>query len=56
MTEQEKNDLQQEIMNDTMDEAMMEDDSEQQEDAIYNQVMDESWDQFAGGGAYGPFL
>ncbi len=41
MSEQEKNDIQQEIMNDTMDEAMMEDDSEQQEDAIYNQVMDE---------------
>ena len=41
MSEQEKNDIQQEIMNDTMDEAMMEDDSEQQEDAIYNHVMDD---------------
>lgn len=46
VSENEKNELQQEIMNDTMDDAMMEEGSEAMEDQIYNQVMDELGLQF----------
>jgi charged multivesicular body protein 2A len=41
VTENEKNELQQEVMNETLDDAMMEDGSEAMEDQIYSQVMDE---------------
>ena len=46
VTENEKNELQQEIMNETIDDAMMEEGSEAMEDQIYNQVMDELGLQF----------
>ncbi len=46
ISENEKNELQQEIMNETMDDAMMEEGSEAMEDQIYNQVMDELGLQF----------
>jgi len=41
VTENEKSELQQEIMDDTIDDAMAEEGSEEAENAIYNQVMDE---------------